>query len=415
MARLVSFALLFGFLTTCVALLAVLTVGYGSATLEVGRSIPAALVALVLLLVVKIGIDHRISRGASARVTVATSLGSVVAGGAICAVAWRSVKFALEDLVSADPVGGPEWGSVLFYLGVFCVTPIACAVTVSISAWILRPPTLPLIARAMRSAAALMSIALFGLTALAVARVRLRPGVDRYLEELYEHGVHGHIAGNEGERILTGRGRPPPGRPAVREYRDTVEDVTVVRACDDRGSCALNIFEGARAPDADESSLMGGPRVSGDATLVILRVAPDLLLVKGVYSWRPNFWPQELSISAFRRIDAHWHHVPIQVDLVVHRTNTPTAWIDVGLAGAGLTLALWLLRALVSAYERRTLSLNWSEAGGAASIYRRLFVEPGGEPLAAECHLLRVDAAIVAVACCSVAPLVAAALLGLLR
>lgn len=414
-ARLVTFALLFGFLTTLVALLAVLTAGSGSAALEVGGRAPAALVALLLLLVVKIGIDGRISRGASARVTVATGLGAGVPGAALGALAWYSVKMPVEDLISTNPVGAPEWGSVLFYLGVWCVIPIGCAVTVAISAWILRTSALPFLASVTRGAAALMSIALFGLTALAFARVSLRPGIDRYLEDLYERAARGHISGNEGERAPTGGGRPPPRQPAVREYRDTVDDIVVLRACDDRGSCALNVFDATGAPAANDPSLLHGPRVNGDAALVVLRVAPDLLLVKGVYSWRPNFWPEERSLSAFRRVETHWQDEPARVDLVVRRTSTPIAWIDLGLAGAGLTLALWVLRTLVSIGERRTTTLTRSEPGRVASVYRRLFVEAVDEPLAAECRLLRVDAAIVAVACCGVAPLVAAGLLGLLR
>jgi hypothetical protein len=346
---------------------------------------------------------------------VATSVGAVVAAGALWALAWHSVMTPVDDLVSTSPVGVPDWESLLFYLAVLCVTPVASAVAVLVSAWVLRSLARPFVARATQCVAILMSIALFGLTALALARVSTRPGIDAYLEDLYEHSSHGHISAKEGERNPTGE-RPPPRQPTVREYRDTVDDVTVVRACDDRGSCVLNVVEGADAPISDEPSPLRGPRVRGDAALVVLRIAPDLLLVKGVYSLRPNLSPEERSISAFRRIESRWQdEQPFRLELIVQRTNTPIAWLDCGMAGAGLTLVLWAIRVLVSLGHRRANAQNGRNAGGVASVYRKLFVEATGEPLAAEYSLLRVDAAILAVACCTASPLVAAALIGLLR
>ncbi len=406
-------ACLIGSLMTCVAAVVAVAALTGGVAHGIGPRIPVGLVSVVVMLAAKGIIDWAASAGNPAPMIVATSVGAVVGAGALCAVAWNAVTAPIAELVGSDLVGLSGLETFVFVVGLVCLTPLAWPVAVVVSFWGLRSLARPIVARATLGAAVLTSAALFGLTSLALVRVSARPSIDCYLENSHAPGVeldeHARPFGPQSHW-------PPPPNPASeRKYRTSVGDVTLVQSCLEWGPCSLNVVDGGVAPTLDKQPGTPDPIEIGKAKLKALRIAPDLLVVKRIPARAPyGFGAEEPSIKVFHRVESEWRDEPFRVELLIQRTNTPIAWIDFGLSGAVLILALWVLRTLVSIGERRTSALSLSSAGSVASVYRRLFVKAVDEPLASECHLLRVDAAIVAVACCSVAPLVTAALLGLL-
>lgn len=394
---------------------------------RVGEGLPAALVAAVSLLIAKLAFDKHRSDDKSANATVAMGAGAVVTAGALCAVAWNTVTALIADLVGSDLVGLSGLESVFFVVGLLCVTPVAITIAVLVSTAVLDVMSARFVARATLGAAVLTSTALFGLTSLALVRVSVRPSINCYLEGLHAAGVEIPVSGagiDDGGAATFPRpsnGAPSnPVLPLARENRDTVGDVTVVHVCYGWMSCSVSVVDGADAIGIDEPS-PGHARsfnlVGGQAKLVVLRVAPDLVLIKASARRAYAFPAEEVSNIVFRRVENRWQEDRFRLGWIIQRTNTPLAWINFGVAGVGLTLVLWALRLLIPLAHRGARARTRAGNGAVrrALDERSLFTEPGNELLAGKYNLLHVDAAIMAVACWTASPLIAAAALGLLR
>lgn len=392
---------------------------------RVGEELPAALAAAVSLLVAKGTLDKLLSGDKSANTTVGTSAGAAVAAGALCAVAWRAVTAPIADLVGPELVGLSNLETVFFVVGLLCVTPVVSAIAVLASTAVLGLLKPQFVARSTLGAAALMSITLFGMVVLALVRIPTRPSIDCYLEDSLRSAVEIHMSGVDDSGagpggFKTNGEATSPVLPPVREHRDSVGDVTIVQVCDGWDACDVGVVDGLDAKGSDDPSPLNDHRVrllKGHASLVVVRMAPDLMLVKASVR-RTYAWPaDDVSNIVFRRIENRWREERFQLEWIIRRTNLPLAWIDFGLAGVGLMLVLWTFRVLVPPVHRRAHARAQSEmgVGRLLSAYRFMFAEPGNEFLVTEYSLMRVDAAIVAVTCITASPLVTAAVMGLLR
>jgi len=377
------------------------------------------------LLTAKSAFDKLLSGSKSANTIVGTSAGAAVAAVALCAVAWRAVTAPIADLVGSELVGLSSLEAVFFVVGLLGVTPVVSAIAALVSAAVLDVLKPRVVARSTLGAAVLTSAALFGMTSLALVRVPSRPSIDCFLENSHAPGVEIHLSGvgdggaGVGSPQSKGEATDPVLLP-VREHRDTVGDVTIVQLCHGWDACDVSVIDGADAKGIDDLSPRNDHRVrllKGHARLVVLRVAPDLLLVKASVR-RTYDWPaDEISNIVFRRVGNRWREERFQIEWILRRTTMPLAWVDFGLAGVGLMLVLWTFRVLIPIAHRRARARaeNGMGVGRLLSAYRLLLVEPGNEPFVNEYKLMRVDAAIVTVTCVTASPLVTAAVMGLLR
>ena len=284
-----------------------------------------------------------------------TSAGAAVAAAALSAVAWRAVTAPIADLVGPELVGLSSLETILFVVGLLCVTPVVSAIAVLVSTAVLDVMKPRFVARSTLGAAVLMSTALFGMTSLALVRVSTCPSIDCYLEKPRAPGVEIHMngAGDSGAGLGSPQSKgeaADPVLPAVREHRDSIGDVTIVQICHGWDACDVSVVDGADAKGIDDPSPRNDHRVrllKGHARLVVLRIAPDLLLVKASVR-RTYAWPaEEVSNIVFRRVERRWREERFQIKWIIQRTNMPLAWVDLGLAGVGLMLVLWTFRVLI--------------------------------------------------------------------
>jgi hypothetical protein len=339
-----------------------------------GGALPAAVMAPALLLVAKGMVDRLARWGSAPLLPVATSAALVVAGAMLSLATWDALATQVTTLATERSFGALLWGP----LGVLAVAvaPLsllpACAGAVRLAAAALETPVRPGVARACAILAVAATVAVGSLSAQAAARAAGHDRIDAVVAALHAEGMP----------VWLSSAQHPPFRPPVVDvppevHRTTIGALIVVHDCDGHGMCRLGVVDAPGAEPAPEL----GPAVRDDAALLVMPAGPGALLVQATWRDTPGFFTRPtVEVSAFRRDGARWRPERFATASVTGRAGAPSPYLVCGLLGAALTGLLHLARRRLGEAEQR----------------------------------VRLDALIIATACLASAPLVAAAMVGLL-
>jgi hypothetical protein len=353
----------------------VLGVAAGLVLFYLGLRRSPALLAVALTLAAKLAADGLARGTASARLRASTALACAFAGVALGHDLWSRLPRTptppgLDRLGEVFQLAG-TLASVAFVLLAFG----AALLGAYLFFWLTR---LPVRSGVLRYAGLLAITVLAALSLLGVVRTATRPSPERYLADV----MSGSTAPS-----------PPPGcvrvlaaRTPPEETRREVEDLVVVSRCGTFESCDLGVFARESPPAAGDWADLRFS-VPTCAAFEVTRLAPDLVLVRAAWQESRAYESPVFRDALFRRRGGRWALSPDE-DLVAGKASPPRSWIACGLVGLALALA---------ARRRRAASLR------------------GGQAQASEDELVRWGAWALAISTVTAAPLVAAAMAGLLR
>ncbi len=298
-----------------------------------------------------------------------------------------------------------------------------------------------------------------GVLALLVAASGIRaarmPSIDRYLSELERIGQIPPLEGIWPANYHPANSLPcEGGHPAAGDHQGLAGELVVRRTCDDRGSCRVGLSEAGRAADALEVVAQDAPTVRWCNALALLRDRRTGLVLLSMGSDDPSLGTPVRAVGWFRYDGARWRPANLPPGDLAQRASAPHPWIAGGVLGLLLAAVGWARR-LRAARRGRALATarvgvlgrdGWISFGGEVTVrvdpelglpeghvlvmegtstgtpYRhglrpgRNEVVPGTHSEHAEAvarELLDDDAAVSAVALLAAAPLVAAAVAGL--
>lgn len=327
---------------------------------------PLVVIAVVLFLAAKGGADA-LRRWANAPLLpVATSAGVVLVGVALCAVAWDALGSQIAELRDARPMAanlGTDHVSateaVVYASGVLLVPMIGAAAGMLLARRLSRPTLSVWLAKAGLAATGLCAL----LVVLGGIRALARPSVDMELRRLKEAtetlpppGVPRDID------VRDSRGRPlqpktilEPGPSGVR--RTAFGDLTVLQDCEPAG-CRIgivdNVYPGA-APDAPRSS----PAVAEPAPFQ--RWDESLLLTRDRETGTLYLRPKHGKVRAeLHRVEGKWAPAGFAARDIARRSAPPRSWFLAALLGLAVVAALQLRG---RAARRREAALETAGAG----------------------------------------------------
>lgn len=222
----------------------------------------------------------------------------------------------------------------------------------------------------LRVLSSVASALLAGLLVLAGMRLARHPTLDEYIGSL-ERGTWIDAPGMSVPTVPFASAWRAPGAPGTR--RDTIGDLTVVRACE-QGGCRLGLVDGPEPRPAVDEVVPGAPLQHWNDEIEILRhrgTSKVYLQTRGT---------RQILVE-FRLEEGRWQPGIFRREDVLTQTSPPVGWVGAGLGGLGaIVVAYGLRRRSRRRWDRllATAHPGVLDANGRLTLHSQLIVQLDG-------------------------------------
>lgn len=387
-------AILFGLLCVAAVLVSVVST-------EIAPPPPFVVVCGALILGAKVVLDRASTRARAPFLPVATSIAVTFIAALLAAHQWDLVATQIDQLhhtrhlAVGEHLYGQGRASFLF-LGAL---PLTGMVGLTAGTALTRLARSSRFARGVGALAAFSSLSWMSLVALSLVRVASRPSFEDYLVNLEMVGSVAPPGVVTSFRYVSGPTPAEWGPGAIGIRRQDIGGLTVVQQCEASG-CRLGVAD-RTGPEPEPSDLAFQPW-NTSVWLARDRVTDTLFVLRGHGASR-----EKRAVAELHHRDGRWVAEPFDRDHIASRSRPPLSWI-LGSAAGLLLLLPWVAARLWG--ERRRREPEQARQGTSGADISGAPAEP---EVAAAHQSLRYDSAILAVAALSLAPLLGAALAGL--